>query len=182
MGTVEVKALDAGSWFGSNISGYRVPTLQEFITCILDNNLNLQLELKELPGREHAIADSVCRALKDMWSFQHRGLFLSGFSERCLKRVAQNLADVPRAIALLCVPEDPDAYAREAGVQIIHVQDKFVDTEALDAIRHSEVEFGVATINDPERAKQLLAQGVTSVLTDDPLLLENEANHIGQQA
>ncbi|MEX3008218.1 glycerophosphodiester phosphodiesterase family protein [Hoeflea sp. TYP-13] len=170
----QIRALDAGSWFGNKISGYQVPTLQEFVACIVDNDLNLQLELKELPGRENDIADRVCSEIADIWPFERRKLFLSGFSERCLKRVARNLPDVPRAIALLCIPEDPDAYAAETGAQIIHVQDKFVDEEALRTIRASSMEFGVATVNDPERAKYLLNSGVTSILTDDPLLLEQD--------
>lgn len=168
----EIRKLDAGSWFDPNFAQCRVPTLEEFIRCVVENGLNLQLELKELAGREHQISDRACEALAALWPFGERKLFVSGFSARCMRRVAEKLPHIPRAIALICVPDDPDAYAEEHGVQIIHVQDKFVDEDALGVIRNSATEFGVATVNDPVRAKYLLRSGVDSVLTDDPLLLE----------
>ncbi|MDA4846961.1 glycerophosphodiester phosphodiesterase family protein [Hoeflea poritis] len=168
----EIRDLDAGSWFGHGFGHCKVPTLEEFIGCVVDNGLNLQLELKELAGREYHLSDRACDALAELWPFGERKLFVSGFSARCMRRIAEKMPDVPRAIALICVPDDPDAYAEEHGVQIIHVQDKFVDDEALEIVRASATEFGVATVNDPLRAKYLLRSGVESVLTDDPLLLE----------
>ncbi|WP_136658708.1 glycerophosphodiester phosphodiesterase family protein [Nitratireductor sp. XY-223] len=170
----QIRQLDAGSWFGDGFRHCRIPTLEEFIRCVTEHGLNLQLELKELSGREYQLADRACEALAALWPFDERKLFVSGFSARCMRRVAENLPHVPRAIALICVPDDPDAYAEEVGVQIIHVQDKFVDDHALQLIRASDTEFGVATINDAERASYLLRSGVESVLTDDPLLFDTE--------
>ncbi|MCY6381400.1 glycerophosphodiester phosphodiesterase family protein [Hoeflea prorocentri] len=170
--TDHIRSLDAGSWFDPSFCNCRVPTLEEFLACILDNDLSLQLELKDLPGREYELADAVCALLREYWPFGENGLFISGFSPRCLMRAKQNLPDVPGAIALVCVPDDPDGYARDVGASIIHVQDCFVDDAALERIRRSSVEFAVATVNDPDRANYLIDSGVQSVLTDDPMVLQ----------
>ncbi len=169
----QIKGLDAGSWMDSRYAGLTVPTLEEFINCIVENGVNLQLELKELTGREKELAVLVCDEIEKRWPFGASKLFFSGFSERCLRYVGERLPEVPRALAMTCVPADPDQLAEEIGMNIMQVQDKFIDEKALQTIAASNVEFGVATVNDPERAKLFLAAGVQQVLTDDPLLLDN---------
>ena len=167
----EIRALDAGGWFDADYQGLRVPTLAEFLDCIIEHGLNLQLELKEMSGREEALAEAVIAELKARWPFGKLGLFLSGFSERCLKLVAAHLPGVPRCLALDYVPVDPEARAADTGASIIQVQDLFLCDRDLEAIAASPIEFGVATVNDADRARYLLSSGVQSVLTDEPALL-----------
>lgn len=169
-----IRNLDAGSWMDQRFSGLVAPTLKEFIKTICDLGLNLQLELKEMPGREEELVELVCNELEDYWPMDGPSkLFISGFSERCLRLVGKQLPHIPRALALGFVPRDPDRLAEETGVNIMHVQDLFTDEAALETIRNSSVEFGVATVNDTKRACQLLDAGVQQILTDDPLLLAN---------
>ncbi len=169
-----IRKLDYGSWMAPEFTGLQVPTLREFIGTICDLGLNLQLELKETKGREHELVDLVCDELEAHWPADTASkIFISGFSERCLRRVRERMPKMPLALALACVPRNPDQLAAETGVQIIHVNDAFVDAEALETIATSSVEFGVATVNDPLRARQLLEAGVQQVLTDDPLLFAN---------
>ncbi len=83
------------------------------------------------------------------------------------------------------LPMNPDELAEETGMNIMQVQDKFTDAKALQTIAASNVEFGVATVNDPERARLFLEAGVQQVLTDDPLLLDNsgtQAKTVGANA
>jgi glycerophosphoryl diester phosphodiesterase len=44
MTLAEVKALDAGSWFGKEFAGERIPTLEEIVT--LDTTVHLVIEAK----------------------------------------------------------------------------------------------------------------------------------------
>lgn len=167
-----IRKLDAGTWMGPKYTGLKVPTLKEFIQTICDLGLNLQLELKEQSGREQELADLVSDELQACWPSESASkLFISGFSERCLRYFAERMPAIPRALAMKYVPRDPDRLAEETGVQIMHVQDAFTDAAALDIIKASSVEFGVATVNDPDRARQLLDAGVQQILTDNPLLL-----------
>ncbi|AZV80941.1 glycerophosphoryl diester phosphodiesterase (plasmid) [Parasedimentitalea marina] len=170
----EIQKLDAGSWMGPEFAGMKVPTMKAFLTDICALGLSLQLEFKEDKGREEELVDLVCDELEEYWPADGPSkLFFSGFSERCLRRASVRMPNVQRALALTCVPRDPDRLAEETGVTIMHVQDDFTDEAALEAIRASSVEFGVATVNDPQRARDLLDGGVQQVLTDDPQLLSN---------
>ena len=62
--------------------------------------------------------------------------------------------------------------AYEAGVDILHFGDQFVDNASLKRLKDSKTEFAVATVNNKERAKLLLRNGVQSILTDDPKIFK----------
>lgn len=87
----QVRALDAGAWFGPGFAGERVPTLAEAIALARALGMGLEVEVKE--KRDLArYADALARALEDpadraavmMISFDHAHL-------RDLKRVIPGL-------------------------------------------------------------------------------------------
>lgn len=169
-----IKGLDAGSWFpGADEGPYQIPTLEEFLKEILVLGLNLQLEIKALPGLEYEVAELVCAEVKRIWPMEGSPskLMISSFSERSLRRTAELLPEIPRVLALLAVPADPDALARECNVSIIHIQDVFADDEGLARVRASNIEFGIAVIDDAARARYLLENGIQQILSDHPALL-----------
>ena len=162
----DILALDSGSWFGASFSGERVPTLRQFLQCVLDCGLNLQLELKENAGREETLVQAVIAELQATWPIGDRGLFLSSFSERCMRLCADGLPNVPRAIATEFVPDNVAQRLRETRCQIIHFQADCVTQTRANEIREVGVEFAVATVNDPAAAKAFIEMGATSVLSD----------------
>lgn len=165
-----IKSLDAGGWFSDEYAGETVPTLPEFIDCILSENLNLQLELKEVFGLEEQLVSDVCTCLDRNWPFGRQKLFLSGFSERCMRLAARELPNVPRCLAVTVTPPDPVLHLLETGCQIMHLQNDYLDDWTLERLNRSGIEFAVATVDEPSRVSHLLKGGAQSVLTDDPLV------------
>lgn len=162
----EIRALDAGSWFSPQFAGEQVPDLDSFLNGVLDAGLNLQLELKENPGIEEALVDKVTETLRRIWPIGDRGLFVSSFSERCMRLCAEALPEVPRALATEFVPADPVRRLEEARCQILHTQAALTPASELARLRAADIEFAVATVNDAEQARAFVAGGATSVLTD----------------
>ncbi len=167
----EIRSLDAGSWFSDEFAGETVPTLREFLGCIRAEGLKLQLELKEVFGSEEQLVRQVCDVLVETWTFGEDDLFLSGFSERCMRLAAETLPQIPRCLAVTVTPEDPARRLAETGCQILHLQNDYLDEEALDRLNGSGIEFAVATINDTQRANHLISSGAQSVLSDTPFVL-----------
>jgi len=169
----QIRTLDAGAWFGPEFKGLQVPTLVEYLACIQDLGLSLQLELKPMRGREEELAVAVADTLESVWNFDGAAskLFLASSAERSLSVLAKRLPKVPRALALHYLPHDPERLAREVGVQILHVKDSFLTAEALERIARSPLEIAVATVNSRDRAQFLIGRGVQSVITDNPNLL-----------
>lgn len=168
----DILALDAGSWFSPDFAGEAVPDLENFLRCVLDCDLGLQLELKANYGREEDLVAAVIDTLARVWPGGDRPLFVSSFSERCMHLCADALPDVPRAIASEFVPRDVPQRLQETRCQIIHFQATCVSADDLEMLRGAEIEFAVATINEAETARQFLAAGATSVLSDHAALLD----------
>lgn len=167
----QIRALDAGAWFAPDFAGTLVPTLAEFLACVLDCGLCLQLEFKENSGREEALVEAVVDILRTHWPLGDRGIFLSGFSERCTRLAAQALPEVPRALAVEYVPRDPAARLAEASCSILHVQAAAAGPQDRAQLTDAGIEWAAATVNDATEAHAFFAAGATSVLSDFPDLL-----------
>ena len=168
----ELKKLDIGSWFSKEFAGEKILSLVEFLDLIKRYKFSLQLEIKHMHGKENEIVDEMVSQLEPYLDYFEGKLFVSSFSEKCLKLFSRKLPKIPLALALSFVPKYPDQIATEAGVDILHFGDQFVDSSALKRLKKSKTEFAVATVNNKERAKFLLRNGVQSILTDDPKILK----------
>ena len=168
----ELKKLDIGSWFSKEFEGERILSLVEFLDLIKKYEFSLQLEIKHMHGKEYEIVEEIVKQIEPYLDYFKGKLFFSSFSEKCLRLFSRKLPKIPLALALSFVPKFPDQLANEAGVDILHFGDEFVDNSSLERLTKSKTEFAVATVNDKKRALFLLRNGVQSILTDDPKILK----------
>lgn len=161
-----IRRLDAGSWFHHRFAGERVPTLDEAIALGLELGLGMNVELKPCPGRAEATARTTIEALARYGAALDGRVLISSFEPRCLA-VAEALAPaLPRGHLCRVVPPDwPAALARH-GCATLHVDHLRVGRRRLTALREAGAQALVYTVNDPVRARTLLAQGATAVFTD----------------
>jgi hypothetical protein len=59
----DIRALDAGAWFGPEFAGERVPSFDEAIDLLLSHGLGANVEIKPCPGRERETGAAVARRL-----------------------------------------------------------------------------------------------------------------------
>ena len=168
----ELKKLDIGSWFSKEFEGEKILSLVEFLDLIKKYEFSLQLEIKHMHGKEYEIVEEIVKQIEPYLDYFKGKLFVSSFSEKCLRLFSRKLPKIPLALALSFVPKFPDQIANEAGVDILHFGDEFVDNSSLERLTKSKTEFAVATVNDKKRALFLLRNGVQSILTDDPKILK----------
>ena len=168
----QIRSLDAGQWFSNTYAGLTVPTFEEVVDTAICLGLGLQVELKPTIGDDLETAEAVIPLLRQKWPLGPHRLFVSSFSTRALGKARALWEEVPLCLASLVAPADPAALLAEYDCQILHVVDPFLDEGHLRRLRDSEVEFAVATVNDPQRARYLLSRGAQSVLTDYPNLLD----------
>jgi glycerophosphoryl diester phosphodiesterase len=64
------------------------------------------------------------------------------------------------------VEEDDWEAARDARCQWVNVDHDFVDEETMAAAKEAKLKVGSWTVNDPARARELVALGVQCVITD----------------
>lgn len=158
----ELKALDAGSWFGPQFAGVQVPTLDEVFAAVgkrLLVNVEIKAETAESDGVEAVVAACIQRH-----SMQQRVL-VSSFSPPALVRFRELLPDVPLGYLykgpFTGLPED-------ATYEAYHPLHEYVTAEMVAQCRKQHIIINAWTVNDPAQAKHLCAMGVHGIVTDTP--------------
>ncbi|HSK40215.1 MAG TPA: glycerophosphoryl diester phosphodiesterase [Arenibaculum sp.] len=161
----EILRLDAGAWFSPGFAGERVPMLEQALALCAELGLGINLEIKPCPGRAAETARVAIERAGPLWA--GRPVLVSSFEHECLEEVLRRAPDWPTGFLFEGRPGDWRETARRLGVATLNVE----GASDRHAIREY-VDFGLPvltwTVNDVARARELLAFGVASVITDEP--------------
>jgi len=163
----EIKSLDAGSWFSEAFKGERIPTFKETLETIIRLNLGLNLEIKPCLGWQIPTAEHVVNELR-RYMPHNLPLLISSFDVECLQAVGAAMPETPLGYLTEAIPTDWERRMTEAGCASLHCQQEFVTEDVVAAVQHAGYRFLAYTVNDVERAQQLLDWGVDGVITDFP--------------
>lgn len=165
-----LKELDAGSFFGPQFRGERIPTLAEVFEEV-GQRLLINVELTNYSTPKDNLPEAVVELIVRM-GLQKR-ILLSSFYPDNLTRARQALPDIP--VGLLAMPGLNGLLSRSA--LSLKVSPQFLHPNLRDATarlirsehkRHRRVH--VWTVNRQEDMRRLFADGVDGIFTDDPLL------------
>lgn len=167
MTLAQVRALDAGSWFGDAFRGTRVPTLDEVFEAVgqrLYVNVELKSESSETDGLEQAVADVIAR------HNMQRRVIVSSFNPLALARFRALMPDVPTGFLYDAAVGDPLSLLRAVGltVEALHPHQALLDAGLMVLARTHGWWVNAWTVNDPARAVELRGVGVDMVMTDNP--------------
>lgn len=163
----QIKALDAGSWFKSEFTGEKIPTLTETIEFIHGRDMSINLEIKPTDGWQVPTARIVGQELKEKLP-SDLPILLSSFNIEALMTIGDIVPHLPRGYLADTIPDEWEARLSAARADSLHCNKDFVTKEAVKAVKSAGYRFLVYTVNDPEQAKQLLSWGVDAIITDYP--------------
>ncbi len=160
----ELRELDAGSWFGGEFIGERVPTLEEILRFARETDVIFYLELKPCApwGAEHALV----AALRD--AGQAARTVVLSFDAPTLAAVRRLdptlmtglLAEVPHANLI--------ERATLVGARQLALRGDLVTPERLAEARRHDLQVVTWTINHPAHMQALIEVGVDGIFTDYP--------------
>lgn len=165
----ELRALDAGSWFGSQFTGERLPLLSEVLDLVRSKIL-LNIEIKPEAVNESApcnIAESIAKQVQD------RGMrdqvIVSSFSPLAL--IEMHEADPTIMTAALHNAELRKGQSpRQILAETFATGFNLSKNEVTPAIVRDCKQFGapvmVYTVNDARTTKRMIGMGVTAIFTD----------------
>lgn len=161
-----LRALDAGSWFGPDFAGERVPTLEEALHHVNDRVEALYIELKA--GLTPAATATAVRLLRET-GLDSRTTIIS-FDWWCLKHVRE-AAPGQRIGFLVHTPDEFDGAvlrAAQAGNAIVDCHyEILLDDPDRAAFAHSlGIELVVYTVDDVAAACSLADLGVHGITTN----------------
>ncbi|TVR19090.1 MAG: glycerophosphodiester phosphodiesterase [Anaerolineaceae bacterium] len=166
MTLAEIKSLDAGSWKDEAFVGVRVPTLSEVFEAVGDKlllNVEIKSETILSDGVEELIADCIRRH-----NIGHRVL-VSSFNPLAIRRFRRYMSDVP--IGYLTADDMPKRiklFALGMRYDAFHPHESSITQRMMDDMNARGITVNTWTVNDPARARELAAMGVSVIITDKP--------------
>ncbi|MFC9034158.1 glycerophosphodiester phosphodiesterase family protein [Streptomyces arboris] len=171
----EVAKLDAGSWFGKQFAGARVPTLTQFVNRLERNRQKLLLEIKS-PATYPGIERDILRVLgKEGWldpSHVRDRLVVQSFGADSVKRVHALRPDI--TTGFLGTPPVADLPAYAAFTDQINPSHTTIGAGYVAAVQRLKGPHGKRlrvntwTVNDAANAAKVHAYGVDGIITNYP--------------
>lgn len=170
----EIKTLDAGSWFGAQFAGERIPTLDEVLEAIKDRS-HLVLEVKEpgLAGNEQVdevLGEQLASGLLGEQAADG-ALTVSSFDVGWLQAFGTAHPDVPVGVLTTLSPTIAQLDAWRGWAEEIHPNFVLVSRAAVDAARARGMSSSVWTVNSVAAFQRALALGAERIITDHPRML-----------
>jgi len=161
----EVRALDAGGWFGRAFRGEPIPTLDEVLRRF-GKRADLLLELKpyaEPPARMRALVRAVTTAALARARTRARILC---FDEAALREAGRTAPQLPR---VRLVDQRPTELARTIGdAGALCLPARAVDPDLGEAVHRRGAELWVYRCDTERNLVRALRSGVDGIITDRP--------------
>lgn len=166
----ELKQLDAGSYFGEEFTGERIPTLEE----VLDEfrgKIGIVIEIKApylYPGIEQKIANVLIE--RGMDKPNNEKLMIQSFDFSSVKKIHKLLPEVPTAVLTWKSEDITDSALKEFTEYADYVNTSLglVTKELVDRIHSLGMGIMPWTVRDAEQVSPLLNAGVDGIITDYP--------------
>jgi glycerophosphoryl diester phosphodiesterase len=164
----ELRQLDAGSWFGAQFSGEKIPTFKEVLESSRGRTL-VNIELKTGDLGQHTIMDLADRSLNEVkkMGMEDRVIF-SSFDPFPLGRIKEINPRIQVAFLYNKPWTSPQEVIGGRPFFILTCR-KSVLTQAHISKAHQEgIKVNVYTLNTEEEIEQFLHWGVDGIITDYP--------------
>ena len=164
MTLAELRRLDAGSWFGSEFAGERIPTLEELLAFSKKNDVVFYLEMKPAGswGGEHALIG----ALRESGEIP-RSVVIS-FDASIVLNLRKIEPTLMTGLLYDGQIENPVKRAVEVGARQLLVRGDWVTPALLTEARKKDLQVVCWTVNHPAHMRMLMAAGVDGIMSDYP--------------
>jgi glycerophosphoryl diester phosphodiesterase len=164
MTLAELRRLDAGSWFGSEYTGERIPTLEELLAFSKKNDVVFYLELK--PGGSWGGEHALIGALRESGEIP-RSVVIS-FDATVVLNLRKIEPTLMTGLLYEGVIENPLEKAVEVGARQLLVRGDLVTPVLLAEARKKDLQVVCWTVNHPAHMRMLVAAGVDGIMSDYP--------------
>ena len=170
--SVQLAAMDAGAWFGPQFVGEPVPLFTQFVRFCQDNGIWMNIEIKPAAGFEAVTGRIIATVTRTLFEAEigagqaARLPLLSSFSRVALAAAQAAAPDLARAFLVGRIPVGWEAHARALEAVSLNVNQRYLTRRLAQAVKQAGFGLFCYTVNQPERARELLEWGVDGLCTD----------------
>jgi glycerophosphoryl diester phosphodiesterase len=159
-----LRRFDAGSWFGSDYAGERIPTLEEILEFSKKNDIVFYLELKPSGswGGEHALIG----ALRE--SGEVARVVVISFDSTILAGLRKIEPTLMTGVLYDGQLADPLKTAVDVGGRQLVVRGDLITPAMIVEARKRDLQVVCWTVNHPAHIRLLIAAGVDGIMSDYP--------------
>ena len=166
MNFAALATLDAGSWFGLKFAGEPIPTLEAIARYTQAVGMASNIEIKPTPGLEALTGRGVAELAQTLWSTASILPLLSSFSIDALRAAQAAVPTMPRGWITDSLDAGWQQTISELECVSIHLKHTLVTKPLIAELRQNGLRIAVWTVNDRDRASQLLDWGIDALITD----------------
>ncbi|MEF3307557.1 glycerophosphodiester phosphodiesterase family protein [Paenibacillus sp. GYB004] len=171
--TRELKQLDAGMWHSDRYAGERLPLLEEVFDLLppaVGVNVEMKVDSPEL-------RDGLLRLLRERSMLER--VFVSSFHHGGLTRMKQEEPGLRIGLLVDKKPIMPEEAMRKYGVELysMHPHHKLVNRQWMEQANRLGIRVYPWTVNKVPRMAELIALGVSGIITDFPARLRALLNN-----
>ncbi len=164
MTLAELRRLDAGSWFGSEFAGERIPTLDEILDFAKKYDVVFYLELK--PGGSWGGEHALIGGLRESGEIA-RTVVIS-FDPDLLATVRKIEPTLMTGLLYEGQLDKPLDHVLKAGARQLAVRGDLVTPQLLTAAHKQDVQVVCWTVNHSAHMRLLMSAGVDGMMSDYP--------------
>ncbi len=170
----QLAAMDAGSWLDPEFRGEPVPGLREVLEFCIANRIWMNIEIKPAPGFEVQTGRVAAQLVRSVFARQLQApqaddaplpLF-SSFSFAALMAAKEQAPDIPRGFLMDIIPPDWEEPLLQLEAVALHTNHKHLLPAQAQAVKQAGYGLMCYTVNEPARAREILAWGVDAFCTD----------------
>ena len=164
MTLTELRRLDAGSWFGSEFAGERIPTLDEILAFSKKHDVVFYLEIK--PGGSWGGEHALIGALRESGEIP-RAVVIS-FDAAIVLSLRKIEPTLMTGLLYDGQIENPLEKAVAIGARQLAVRGDLVTPALIAEARRKDLQVVCWTVNHPAHMRLLAAAGVDGIMSDYP--------------
>lgn len=164
----QLQKFDAGGRFDSKYEGESIPHLSEALKVVLENDLSAIIEIKPCPGRAKVTTMVAMIEISKVWPEKDNFPVISSFDMECLEVAAQLEPPWPRCVLMREWQNDWHDRLKQVDACAISFRHDYLTQERAKEITDIGINLLAYSVDDPARAKELLAWGVSAVYSCAP--------------
>ncbi|MFL9922975.1 glycerophosphodiester phosphodiesterase [Herbaspirillum lusitanum] len=170
----ELRELDAGGWHGPDFVGERICTLQAALDFCVERGIWMNIEIKpaapEYARRTGELTAALVRAKFSTQLAAHAApaqlpLF-SSFSFDALMAAKVGAPDIPRGFLIDAPGPDWRERLQQLAAVALHTNHKHLSAGLAQAVKQAGYGLFCYTVNEAQRAREILGWGVDAFCTD----------------
>lgn len=186
---VELKKLDAGSWFGKGYQGAKIPTLEEALSLCRDKvAVNIEIKTEAVDENIRNGIEEKSLKIAEMRGMREHIVF-SSFDPRAIRHLKEIDCTVAAAVDVAAAvlfekryygSKFPSEIIDLLGADAFNCSKNELSKKWLMNLKLNNIPVNIYTVNDKKNMRRFLELGVSGIFTNKPDILKRVVADINQ--